>query len=180
MTFSIDRIEKLSEGGANAGTHLKIIMNDEKIFGLKLSTRMVLKGTIHEFLAATTARMLNLPGAGLSTLITVPNGIPLLETKQAVLLEWLAGAKKVAEIAKATVAMKSNETAKQLGGWTGLILHFGISDRHLGNWIWSEINHTISAIDFEEWREGIRPQELSNPIRTILGGSISEKMAKSF
>jgi hypothetical protein len=147
------------ESGANKSTHLKLFEKSGRIFGLKRSTRFGQRGqngTRQEFLAWHVARLLGLSGTGTVALIpTAPPGTGSLSGTETVLVEWMPDAKTIGELIPPASALRSSEpTAVQIGGWVWLALRLGISDRHPGNWVWSESRGSMAMIDLEEWSYG--------------------------
>lgn len=180
----IQEIRKVEKGNnANNDRHIKTILKDGRIFGLKAAER-VGDGTRREHLTAFSARQMSLPGSGLSALFDMPADLPLAR-KQVALLEWVPQSDAIADMSQASAKRKSVKTAEQLGKWMWLCLRLGVEDRHLGNWVWSEKCGILAMIDNEDWRLGQQqPPERHRPlIHQLLNGSskkssISEAQAK--
>lgn len=160
-------LENISDG-ANKSSHLKAHTNDGRIFSLKISSRGVANGTTHEYLTWFAARVATITDLK-AELINVPAKIPAVGRKQAVVIEWLAGAEEIRKLADVSAARSSEETAFQLGQWLWICLHFGIADRHFGNWLWSEQERVVLMIDHEDWQANLQPGHVRAVPRTILG-----------
>ena len=179
----IDHLEEVIEG-SNKSRHRKAILTGQRVIGLKAAER-VSKGTVREFLLANTARILGVPGSGACGIFQMPDGLPLARM-QVVALEWLLDAKQIRELNKANDVSdkrKSVDTAEQLGQWIWLCLCFGVSDRGMQNWIWSENRATVAMIDYEDWGANYQnPEALSSQVREILmgpTGAVSSEQAKA-
>lgn len=171
-TVQIDCLEDVGVG-SNKSRHKKALLTSGRIIGLKAAER-VNKGTIREYLLAYTARILNIPGSGACGIFQMPDDLPLAR-KQVVALEWLLDAKQIAELKNPSDKRKSLDTARQLGQWIWLCLYFGVSDRGMANWVWSESSSTIAMIDYEDWTQGSQtPEGLNSVVREILIGSVGD------
>jgi len=163
-------------GGANNANHKKATLKDGRVFGLKAAER-VQKGTSREYLLAQTAKTLGIPGSGTSGIFKMPDNL-LLAGKQVAALEWLPGAKGIDKLPDVSEKRKSLDTAKQLGQWIWLSLHFQVGDRKMANWAWSEEEGKIIMIDCEAWKSGtVTPSILNARVKEALGGSLSEEQA---
>ena len=176
QSVKVDSIEEMTEGGNNRANHRKAILADGRTVGIKAAER-VTKGTEREYLTALTARKLKIPGSGACGIFYMPDGLPLAG-KQVAALEWLSGGESIKKLPNVSEARQSSETAKQLGEWFWLCLYFGVSDRHMGNWVWSENKKTVAMIDCEDWKQGSQTPQALNPIaKQILGSSLSNEHA---
>lgn len=177
----IEHLEEVSKG-ANAKHHKKAILTSGRIIGLKAAER-VRRGTVREFLLANTAKMLKIPGRGACGIFLMPDSFPLARMR-VVALEWLLEAEQIRELNAVSDRRKSPNTANQLGQWIWLCLYFGVSDRGMQNWVWSESNATIAMIDYEDWNaKNQKPEALSAPVKEILMGSagtVTPEQAKAF
>lgn len=164
----IDHLEDVSVG-SNMSRHKKALLTSGRIIGLKAAER-VNKGTVREFLLAKTAKILNIQGSGACGIFQMPDAVPLARM-QVVALEWVLHAKQIAELKDVSDKRKSVDTAKQLGQWIWLCLHFGVSDRGMANWVWSEDESTVAMIDYEDWSAKTqKPEALTAVVKEILMG----------
>ncbi len=176
----IDHLEDVSVG-SNKSRHKKAILTSGREIGIKAAER-VSKGTVREFLLANTAKTLNIPGSGACGIFQMPDGLPLARM-QVVALEWLLEAKQIGELNDVSDKRKSVDTAKQLGQWIWLCLCFGVSDRGMQNWIWSENRATVAMIDYEDWgAKNQKPEALTSQVKEILmgpTGAVTPEQAKA-
>jgi len=165
-------------GGANGATHFRLTCTDGQNRGLKIASRVV-NGTRREFLAAWTARELQLPGALRCGMFTVPNGGPAsISGREAVAIEWVIGGVPLGAAGVPSVARRSQAVARQVGQWVWLAVGLGVDDRHPGNWIWSEQEQTFAMIDFEDWRAGSQTgASMRNIAEQTLGAPIDDPSA---
>jgi len=144
MGVEIVRFEPAG-GGANSATHLKAIDQDGRMFGLKVSARGVPNGTRREYLVWLCAFKLGFAGAKTCFLVQVPGSVPRVGGKEAALIEWVPDGKQLGSLGPPSASRGAKETAFQLGAWMWLCICIGVSDRHPGNWIWSEQGQNKSA-----------------------------------
>ena len=178
QSVKVDSIEEVTEGG-NRANHRKAILADGRTVGIKAAER-VTKGAEREYLTALTARKLKIPGSGACGIFYMPDGLPLAG-KQVAALEWLSGGEPIQKLPNLSEARQSSETAKQLGEWFWLCLYFGVSDRHMGNWVWSENKKAVAMIDCEDWQPNSQTPQRLNPIaKEILGPSFANHASQMF
>lgn len=156
--------------GANAATHYKVAATDGRTYGIKVSSRGVTNGTRREILAALSARRLGFRGARDAALIVLPQSTPFSGGQTAAVLEWLPGSEQLARLVAVTPSSSSVETARQVGEYIWLCMLLGVTDRHPGNWIWSERESAFAMIDCEEWAPGSQtPEQLRGVAQRLLG-----------
>jgi len=168
----IECVYRVSGGGINDDGHRVAQTRSGRRFGIKTKNRGAPDGARREATFSDACRILGLEEACRAVCVDSVPGLDGFET-QCVVTEWLPASKQAGEVSaegKKELEARLETVAHTLGRWVAANLLLGLADRGgLKNWVWSQAEFRLVAIDAESAFGGASVQDHHSIIDAFYG-----------